>query len=292
MRSDFLTQCGQTVLCFCLFCVFVFAYMQPAAAQSTLDTIRAEGVVRIAVADEAPYGYRDAAGEISGEGPAIARKVLAMINPDIDIEWTVTEFGKLIQGLQDDQFDIAAAGMFITKERCQEIAFSNPTYVVGEAFVVKAGNPKNLSDYAAVSQHRGAIVGLISGTVEYNYAYVAGIPAERALLYFTLPEAVEALQAGEIDAIGVTTLTARGLVDQVEEGGIATTEQFYPVVDGVVTRGYGAFAFRRADQDLVEAFNTQLATFIGSDEHWSSVEPFGFGPDMAPDKTAAELCSG
>ena len=292
MRSDSLTHRRQTGLYFWVFCVLVCMSIQSAAAQSTLDKIREQGLVRIAVADEAPYGYRDETGEITGEGPAIAGKVLAMIDADIEIEWTVTEFGKLIQGLKDNQFDIAAAGMFITKERCQEVAFSNPTYVVGEAFVVKAGNPKNLSDYEAVSQHADATVGLISGTVEYNYAVVAGIPAERALLYFTLPEAMDALQSGEIDAIGVTTLTARALVDQAAAGDIASTEQFYPVVDGVVTRGYGAFAFRKADQALVDAFNTHLATFIGSDEHWSSVKAFGFGPDMGPDKTAAELCSG
>ena len=292
MRSVSLIQHGRTVLCFWSFCIFIYMYMQPAGAQNTLDRVREKGVVRIAVADEAPYGYRDEAGEISGEGPAIARKVLAMIDPDIDIDWTVTEFGKLIQGLQNNQFDIVAAGMFITKERCQEVAFSNPTYIVGEAFVVKAGNPKNLSDYDSVSQHADAKVGLVSGTVEYNYAVVAGIPAERALLYFTLPEALAALHAGEIDAIGVTTLTARALVNKTPDAGLTTTEQFYPVVDGVVTRGYGAFAFRKADQDLVEAFNTQLAPFIGSDEHWSIVERFGFGPDMAPDKTATELCSG
>ena len=47
---------------------------------------------------------------------------------------------------------------------------------------------------------------------------------------------------------------------------------------------------RKQAKDLLEAFNAELASLIGSDEHWALVEPFGFGPDMAPDMTAAELC--
>jgi hypothetical protein len=42
----------------------------------------------------------------------------------------------------------------------------------------------------------------------------------------------------------------------------------------------------------VAAFNQHLEGFIGSEEHWETVREFGFTPDMAPDKTAAELCRG
>ena len=97
----------------------------PAAlAQSTLERIRETNQVRVAIADEAPYGYRDANGRVTGEAPEIARVILERIDPEIEIEWISTDFGQLIPGLQVGEFDIAAAGMFITPERCAAAAFS------------------------------------------------------------------------------------------------------------------------------------------------------------------------
>jgi len=260
----------------------------PALAQGTLERIRETDQVRVAIADEAPYGYRDASGRVTGEAPEIARVILERIDPEIEIEWVAVEFGQLIPGLQVGEFDIAAAGMFITPERCAAVAFSEPTYVVGEAFAVRAGNPKDLTDYQAISNHPEARVGLIAGTVEYNYALVTGIPADRAPLYRSFERALAALKAGEVDAVGLTSLTAQGLVDG--EPDLEATPQFYPTLDGAEVKGYGAFAFREEDQELHAAFNRELTEFLGSDAHWALVEPFGFGPDMAPDRTAAELC--
>jgi polar amino acid transport system substrate-binding protein len=259
-----------------------------AAAETTLERIKRTGTVTVAVAEEAPYGYRDASGRITGEAPEIARVILARIDPNIEIVGVATDFGRLIGGLQDNEFDIAAAGMFITPQRCAAVAFSNPTYVIGEAFAVKRGNPKGLTDYVAISDNRDAKVGLISGTVEYNYALVTGIPADRALLYSNFQKALAALKSGEVDAVGLTSLSAHSLV--AGDPSLEATPQFFPEIDGRVVKGYGGFAFRKQDRDLVHAFNRRLADFIGADEHRALVEAFGFGADMLPDKTAEELC--
>lgn len=261
-----------------------------ADAQTTLGRIREENKVRIAISGEAPYAYRDAAGEVTGEAPEIARVVLERIDPEIEIEWVETEFGQLIPGLQAGEFDIAAAGMFITPERCEEVAFSDPTYVIGEAFAVKAGNPRNLTDFEAISADQEAKVGLIAGTVEYNYALVAGIPGDRALLYSNFDKAIEALKEDEVDAVALTSLTAKDLVDGEPE--LEATRQFYPMLDDQEVKGYGGFAFRREDEALRQEFNRQLESFVGSDEHWALVEPFGFTPEMAPEMTAQVLCAG
>ena len=133
-----------------------------------------------------------------------------------------------------------------------------------------------------------ARVGLVAGTVEYNYALVTGIPADRAPLYRSFDQAIAALKAGEVDAVGLTTLSTQSLVDG--EPGLEATPQFFPTLDGEPVKGYGGFAFRKDDQDLVGAFNAELAQLLGSDQHWALVEPFGFGPDLAPDQSTAELC--
>ncbi len=260
------------------------------AHAQTLERIRETGKVVVAIADEAPYGYRDADGNVTGEAPEIARLVLAEIAPEAEIEWVSVVFGQLIPQLQGGAIDIAAAGMFVTPARCAEVAFSDPTYLVGEAFAVAAGNPKGLTDYVAISSHPDAKVGLIAGTVEYNYALVTGIPADRALLYRSFAKAVEALKEGAVDAVGLTSLSAQSMAR--DDPALEATAQFFPSLDGVVTKGYGGFAFRQEDQDLVEAFNAELAELIGSDAHLALVAPFGFTADMQPDQSAEALCQG
>jgi len=264
----------------------------PLAAQDTLERIKRENRIIAAVANERPYGYVNEEGRLTGESPEIARAILARIDPEIRLEGKVTNWGELIPSVQSGEVDVITAGMFITPERCEQVAFSNPTYVVGEAFLVESGNPNEITDYMSISNNRGVKVGLISGTVEYNYAVEVAIPAERALLYTSFDKAVQALQEGEIDAVGLTALTVRSYVRRLEDDSLESTAQFFPVVDGEVTKGYGAFAFRKADQELVAAFNRHLEDFVGSEEHWALVEEFGFYPDMTPDKSAEELCRG
>jgi polar amino acid transport system substrate-binding protein len=227
---------------------------------------------------------------LTGEAPEIARHVLQSIAPEVELQAATMSFGQLIDSLREDEIDIISAGMFVTPQRCAQVAFSEPTYVVGEAFAVRAGNPKEISDYHSISDNSEARVGLISGTVEYNYALVTGIPADRALLYRSFDRAIQALKEDEVDAVGLTALTAKGLVR--DEPSLEATRQFFPVIDGKEVKGYGAFAFRKSEEELLAAFNAELAKFIGTPAHWDLVQQFGFGPDMAPDKTTAELCAG
>lgn len=261
-----------------------------ALAQDSLERLQAGEPLRLGVADERPYAWLDENGRATGEAPEIARHILRSLAPESRIEGSASSFGELIPRLQSGEIDIAAAGMFITPERCGEVAFSNPTYVVGEAFAVRNGNPAGVSDYRSISEDDSVRVGLVAGTVEPNYALVSGIPADRAPLYHDFKEAIAGLKAGEVDAVALTSLTASGLASDDPE--IEATPQFFPQLDGQEVRGYGGFAFRKEDAALRDAFDEALEAFIGSEAHWRLVEPFGFTPDMAPDKTAEELCAG
>lgn len=262
-----------------------------AAAETTLDRIIDQNTIRVAVANEQPYGYIDSDGKLTGEAPTVAREILRRIDPDIRMDGKAVDWSQLIPSLQEGTVDVVAAGMFITPARCKEVTFTDPTYVVGEAFLVESGNPEELSDYHSISDNPDAKVALVAGTVEYNFAMHAGIPAERAILYRDFTRAVDALETGTVDAVGLTSLTARSLARRIGEGRFEATPQFYPVIDGEEQKGYGAFAFRKGDEAIVEAFNRELDAFVGSDEHWAMVEEFGFAPDMEPDMSAEQLCN-
>lgn len=272
--------------------LLVSAVASPTAAQTTLQQIKDAGVVRIGVAGEHPYGYFDEKGRLTGEAPEIARRIFERIDPAIEVEGVEVAFGELIPALKAGEFDVVAAGMYITPERCRQVRFSTPTYKVGEAFAVKTGNPKDLETFEDVAQTHDARVGIMAGAVEYNYAYEAGVPGDRALLYPNYDVALAALVRGEVDAIAMTALTVRSLIERKALSEVEATPQFLPEIDGEQMAGYGAFAFRDGDRALHSAFNDHLQDFVGSDDHRSTVRPFGFTERMMPDRSVEELCAG
>ncbi|MGD8931978.1 MAG: ectoine/hydroxyectoine ABC transporter substrate-binding protein EhuB [Chromatiales bacterium] len=261
---------------------------------STLERIRQEDIVRLGYANEAPYAYLDRqSGRLTGEAPEIARVILEQMGV-ARIEGVLTEWGALIPGLKAGRFDIIAAGMYITPKRCREIAFTNPTYRIGEAFIVEAGNPKQLHGYADVAANPKARLGVVAGTVELGYAEDLGVPRERIAVLPDNTSALAALSAGRIDAFGCTRLTASDLLAKAGEASALELAQPFdqPLIEHRQAVSYGAFGVRHGDRALLAELNRRLEAFVGSPEHLQLVAPFGFTAAEMPDRevTAAALC--
>lgn len=260
----------------------------------SLERIRERGTIRVGFANERPYGYLNTdTGEITGEAPEVAKYVFEKLGIE-HFEPVVTEFGTLIPGLQARRFDVIAAGMYITPERGAEIAFSNPTYAIGEGFIVLAGNPKNLHSYETLAENQDARLGVMGGSVEHGYAQSLGVSDDRIVLFPDYLSAMKGLEAGRIDAVGATANTINDLLSKAENPNIERADPFEnPVIDGRSILGYGAFGFHKEDEALRDAFNEVLADFIGSPEHLEMVERFGFGENTLPgDITARQLIEG
>jgi polar amino acid transport system substrate-binding protein len=258
---------------------------------NTLERIRNAGVVRVGFANEAPFAYIDAAtGRLTGEAPELARLIVRQLGV-ADIEGVLTEFGAMIPALKAGRFDVIAAGMYITPQRCQEIAFSDPTYAIGEAFIVKQGNPLDLHGYRDLRDTPGATLGIVSGAIQLQYARAIGIPDERIRIFPGAPAAVDGVAAGRASAYAATSLTVNDLLRRSS----APLERAMPftdlIIDDKVVKGYGAFGFRKTDEALRDAFNQVLNATLGTARHRELIAPFGFTPDMLPgDVLAAELC--
>jgi polar amino acid transport system substrate-binding protein len=265
---------------------------QGGSDETALERIQREGVVRVGYANEAPYAFMDSAqGKLTGEAPEILRAVMDKLGVD-KVEGVLTEFGALIPGLKARRFDIIAAGMYITPQRCEQIAFSDPTYVIGEAFIVETGNPLGLHSYENVREHDSATIGVMAGAVEHGYAKDLGIPAGRIIVFPDNVSGLDGVRSGRVDAFAATSLTVNDLLSKTNDDRVEMADPFTdPVIDGESVRGYGAFGFRPEDSALREAFNAELAGFLGTPEHLDLVRPFGFTEDTIPqDVTAAQLC--
>lgn len=240
------------------------------AGEGELSELFPDGTVTIGIAGEVPYGFEGDDGEPTGEAPEVAKAILGELGIDT-VEATVVDFGALIPGLQAGQYDMVAAGMFITPDRAEDTAFSNPDYCGTTSFAVEEGNPHGLTDFPSVAES-DAVLGVLGGAVEEGYAVDNGIPDDQISRFGDTPSLFDALTAGRVDAVALTEVTVLTQVENLE--GFEATEGFVPVVDGEEELGCGAFAF--ADTEFCNIFNDMLGQFQEEDRILPLVEEFGF----------------
>ncbi|WP_395022366.1 ectoine/hydroxyectoine ABC transporter substrate-binding protein EhuB [Dongia sp.] len=259
-----------------------------AFADTALERAKADGFIRVGFANEAPFGFATPDGKLTGEAPEVAKAVLAKMGiPQVD--GVLTEFGSLIPGLKAKRFDIIAAGMFINPKRCGEINFSEPSYGIGQAMLVKQGNPKGIKDYSSIAGDKSLKLAVMAGAVEVGYAKDSKVGEDQLVVLPDQSSLLAAVQSGRADA---ASLTALSIADMAKKGeGVESTTPFGEVA-GKSVKGHGGFGFRKEDKDLYEAFNTELKKFIGSPEHIALVTPLGFGKDYLPNKSMEQLCKG
>jgi len=255
-----------------------------AQAETTLERIKRTGVIRIGYANETPFAYTEANGNVTGESPEIVKKVAAGLGIK-KVEGVLTEWGALIPGLMAGRFDVIAAGMYITPARSQQVLFTDPHYQLPDTLLVPPGNPKKLDSYASIAKDPSLKLAIMAGTAEVAYAKKAGVTESQILL---VPDTVAQLQAvltQRADATVGTQLTMKDLAKKSNN----RAEAVVGFKDDPANIGYGALAFRKEDKDLRDAFNKELQAWLGSEDHLKTVAPFGFDRSNVTTKKAAEL---
>ncbi|MGC8540728.1 MAG: ectoine/hydroxyectoine ABC transporter substrate-binding protein EhuB [Phycisphaerae bacterium] len=261
---------------------------------SLLAKLRKQGFVRVGFADEAPFAYIDSkTGKLTGESPSDLRYVMKKLGVP-HLKGVLTNFGALIPGLEAHRFDIIAAGMYITPARGRQVLFSNPTFALGDGFVVKRDNPLHLHSFADVAKNLATRLGVVAGAQEYQYAIESGVKPSQISVFPSAPTALAALQAGRIDAYAGTALTVRRLVKLAADPNIAVARRFSnPVVNGHEVLGYGAFAFRKRDTALCRNVDAVLRSFVNSPAHLKLIRRFGFTRTDLPGRiTARKIVAG
>lgn len=253
-----------------------------------LERLRAQGVARLGIAGEIPFGYIDKNGELTGEAPELAKVIFKRLGVD-RVQPVPTEFGSLIPGLNSQQFDIVAAGMYINPERCEQVIFSDPDYQMLDSFIVRKGNPMGLRDYKDVVEKKAKFA-TGTGYAEIGYAVEAGYRQDDILIVPDQVAGLNAVETGRADVFAGTALTTREVVKRSTKA--EATEPFKPIVKGEPHVDGGAFAFRPSESSLRDAFNRELHKLKDSGELLRILKPFGFTENEMTDMTAKELCGG
>ncbi|OIJ86125.1 ectoine/hydroxyectoine ABC transporter substrate-binding protein EhuB [Streptomyces monashensis] len=257
---------------------------------SKLAQLKKQGYVKVAYANEAPYGYEEN-GQLKGEAPTLHREIFKALGVD-ELRPTFSEWDGLIPGLQAGKYDVISAGMAIIPDRCAKALFSEPEFISPTAMMVKKGNPKHLTDLASAKK-AGVTVGVMSGAVEKSYATAAGISEGDIKTLQKPQDGADAVKGGRIDAFLLTSISLNWLAKNNSDLEVITP--FIPEIGGKKEYSPGGAVFRKGNEELRDAFNAQLKKITSDPARYVRlIGQYGFGRETIPPAglKTADLCKG
>ena len=263
-----------------------------ARAETTLERVKDQGHIRMGFANENPFSYTTADGELAGVDVDILRHILADMGVE-EIEGGPTTFGDLLPGLQEGRFDLVASAIYIKPERCAVAAFGEPLYIQGDGIVVAAGNPRNIHGYADVAADPTIKLGYpTGGTGPSDNAKALGVSEGQLIDFPDAAAGFAAIKEGKVDGYATVSMNIEMALREMKDPGLERADPFeQPVVDGKVRYGV---TVRLDDKDLLDEINKRLLAFRGTPEYLAILESYGLTEaDLPPEgMTTAKICAG
>lgn len=166
------------------------------------------------------------------------------------------DWDNLILSLQNDQIDAVIAGMTETPERAEEVDFTTPYYISTEVVIVRKDS--DAADITSIAELSGRkVIGQMNTLYDTIIDQIDGVIHEPAAE--TFPAAVQALQAGAVDAVTSELPVAIGVCEanpeltyiQFEDGkGFSGAEKDASV----------SIAVKKGNTDLLDSLQEALDT--------------------------------
>jgi ABC-type amino acid transport substrate-binding protein len=134
------------------------------AAAGTLDKVRQDKTIRLAVrADAPPFSYKDANGDPAGFMVDLCRAVATGLAAELNLSELKVEFVPVtaedrFTAIETGKADLLCEPTTETLSRRQKVDFSIPTFVDGASLLVKGDGPGDFGGLA------GKKVGVLAGT--------------------------------------------------------------------------------------------------------------------------------
>lgn len=248
-----------------------------AQAQSTVDEIKARGVLRVpGILNEVPYFNKDPrTSEWEGFVIDMASDIAETL--DVKLEVVESSWANAILDVQSGKVDMAFA-VTATPTRALSVWFSEPTYF--NSFVlISAKDELNGKTWAELndSKYTFAVdLGSAQDLIATQY-----LPKANMLRFKTRDEAIVAVVTGKADGLVNTMLN--GLVMTKKTADLGKVMVPTPVLStpSVVAVNYGADEVWKSFVSGWAAYNRR----IGNNQTWivKSLEPFGITLDDMPE---------
>lgn len=166
----------------------------------------------------------------------------------LQTNWSTIEFEGLLSQVGNDQYDLGAAAIGITRERKQTVSYSVPYYKADEVLIAPKGS--NISGPASLTGKRVAVK---AATTDYTYAQ-SHFKNAQLVSFPDNASAFTALASGRADAMFLDL--------PVYQVYAKTHSQFQVTYHAPGSATFYALALPRGHAKLQEAVDKQLTTLL------------------------------
>ncbi len=172
------------------------------------------------------------------------------------VEFVDVEFNKLLEGVEKKEYDVAIAGLAVTSEREQKVAFSKPYIVDGLTIVLPVGtklpNIKASLNGKRVAAESGSLAA--SWLLKNNYA-------DEVVLTSDTVAAIKAVEEDQADCMLASKLAVAYLLAN------RVSESVHFADDGLLVKDEIAIAVNKDNKVLVEKLNSVLEQYRKGDAY-------------------------
>lgn len=228
--------------------VALLAMASVATAETTMERIQSEGVIRVGMADSLPFQYKDAAsGEWRGYNVDMAAKMAEAMG--VELEIVDATWSTLIPGLEGARWDIAYVDMFATPERAVKVMFSDSYFTTRQA--VMGNESSGVETWDDLNQEGKSVV-FLAGTADEQVANDKFPNAEaRPMVAEGLGAVFLEVASGRADATIASELNIRLYLAKNTSAPLMIVEEGR----GIDAQGF-SYAVRPGDVHLLAFVNT------------------------------------
>ena len=130
----------------------------PKPGQSALQRIRTRGIIRVGyLPDNLPFIYKNATGDLVGFNVEMANMLAHELS--VTLEFVPVELDRMVTQLQMGYCDIIMAGLAITTDRAETLAFSEPYLDQTLAFIVQDHRRNDFNSRDAIQRLKAPRIG-------------------------------------------------------------------------------------------------------------------------------------
>ena len=172
----------------------------------------------------------------------------------------------MIQAVADGQFDAAADGITITEDRAEIVDFSIGYVNIDQRLLVRVDEDR-ITEIEDIVNDESLVLGTQTGTTNYETA-TEFLPEDRLQAFEQFPFAVQALLAGDIDAVIIDETAGQGYLGENADE--------LKLVGRSLSSDQLGFIFPKGS-DLVEPVNEAIRAMI-EDGFMAQINEEFFGP--------------
>jgi polar amino acid transport system substrate-binding protein len=240
--------------------------------------------VRVGVANQPPYSALNPDGSMSGVAPEFTKVIMGRLGIP-NIEGFIGTYGQLIPGMLAERWDFVSACLTITPARCEQVMFSDPMAYDADVIVSLKETDPNPPNRLSELARKNVTIGSQAGGADLAAILAAGFPQSNVRQFTNDPAILDGLLARRVQYVLMSGSPARTLIAQ-RHPDVATAS---PVLD-TTSRGSGC-AFRKADNDLYDAYQKELRAMKASGEFAAILRKYNFDATDALKMTADQACA-